>query len=104
MVVPVTRRAFLASSASAFAALAVAGPSAARVLPQTEPSGPFYARVGARGFAPGSAADPSRGEVVLLDGRMLTASHVASRPIRAGQSVFVVPDEHAGWSILYAEV
>ena len=104
MIAPVTRRAFLASSASAVAALAVAaGPSVARVAPRPQPSGPVYGRTGSRGFAPGTASSPSRGEVILLDGRVIEASHVTSRGIGAGKSVFLVPDGDEGWSILYAE-
>ena len=99
---PATRRAFLASSASAVAAVA-AGPSAARVAPRPQLSGPVYGRTGSRGFAPGAASSPSRGEVIILDGRVLEASHVTSRGIGAGKSVFLVPDGDEGWSILYAE-
>jgi hypothetical protein len=99
----VNRRAFLASSASAIAVLAVAGHAASRVDPRPAPSGPVYGRIGPRGIGPGTTSAPSRGEVILLDGRVLEATHVASRGIRAGKSVLLAPDGDEGWSILYAE-
>ncbi len=103
MFVPLTRRAFLSASAIALAALG-AGPRVARPAPRPEPSGPIYGRTGSMGFAPGTASVPSRGEVILLDGRVLEASLVSSRGIGARKSVFLVPEGDAGWSILYAEL
>ena len=40
---------------------------------------------------------------MLLDGRMLEASHDTSQGIRAGAGVLLGPDGSGGWSILYAE-
>jgi hypothetical protein len=100
----VTRRAFLAMSAGAVATLAVADcPGAVPADARSAPAGVVYGRAGRRGISPGTASAPSRGEVILLDGRVLEASHGTSRGIGAGRSVLLSPDENGGWSILYAE-
>jgi hypothetical protein len=98
-----TRRGFLAASASTVAALAVAGRAAEHVERVAAPTGPVYGRVESPGIGPGTADRPSRGRVVLLDGRVLEATHVASRGIGAGRSVFLAPDAGEAWSVLYAE-
>ncbi len=101
----VTRRAFLTTSAGAVAALAVSAvPVAARAGSQPAPSGVVYGRAGRRGIPPGTASSPSRGEVVLLDGRVLEVCHTTGRGIGEGRSVLLSrADERSGWSILYAE-
>jgi hypothetical protein len=99
----VTRRTFIAASAGAFAALAAGTPRAADLDARPAPTGPVYGRAGGRGIPPGTASAPSRGEVVLLDGRVLEVSHVTGRGIRPGGSVWLAPDGDEGWSILYAE-
>ncbi len=58
---------------------------------------------GRRGIPPGTASAPSRGEVILLDGRALEVSLGTSRGIGAGRSVLLSSDGSGGWSILYAE-
>ena len=104
MITPVTRRAFLAGSATAVAALAIAGnPATARVPLVPEPPGPVYGRTGSKGIAPGTTSAPSKGDVILLDGRVLKVSHVTSPGIGAGKSVFLAPKGGGRWSILYAE-
>jgi hypothetical protein len=100
----VTRRAFLTTSAGAVAALAVAAvPVAVQAGSRQEPSGVVYGRAGRRGIPPGTASAPSRGEVVLLDGRVLEVSHATGRGIGEGRSVLLSPGERGGWSIIYAE-
>ena len=99
MIDNMTRRTFFAASASTIAALA--GTSVAHS--PTAPSGPVYGRTGPRGIAPGTASRPSRGEVALLDGRVIEALHVTSRGIGARKSVFLVPEAGGAWSVLYAE-
>lgn len=100
----VTRRTFLATSAGALAAIAAGTSGAADLEARPAPSGPVYGRAGRRGIPPGTASAPSRGEVVLLDGRVLEVSHGTGRGIRAGGSVWLAPDGDEGWSILYAEL
>jgi hypothetical protein len=100
----VTRRAFLATSAGAVATLAVADcPGAVPADSRPEPAGVVYGRAGRRGIPPGTASAPSRGEVILLDGRVLEVSLGTSRGIGAGRSVLLSSDGTGGWSILYAE-
>ena len=101
------RRVFLATSAASLAAVAVAPrPTPGRTLAQPSarplPTGPVCGRIGPLGIAPGSAAKPSRGEVILLDDRALEATHVTNHRLEAGKSVLIAP-EGRGWSILYAE-
>ncbi len=103
MIDPLSRRAFLAKSSGAIAALAV-GRRALGASPRAEPPGPVYGRVGPRGLAGGSSVAPSSGEVILIDGRVLRASHVGPRGIGAGKSVLLAPEGDRGWSVLYAEV
>ncbi len=98
-----TRRGFLAASASTVAALGVAGRAVARIDRAAAPSGPVYGLVEAPGIGPATAHRPSRGRVTLLDGRVLEATHVASRGIGAGKSVFLAHEAGGAWSILYAE-
>ena len=81
----VTRRAFLAASAGAVVTLAVADcPGAVPADSRPEPAGVVYGRAGRRGIPPGTASAPSRGEVILLDGRVLEVSLGTSRGIRRG--------------------
>jgi hypothetical protein len=104
MITAVTRRTFLVASAGAIAVFAAGTSGAACTDPRPVPSGPVYGRVGRRGLSPGTASAPSRGDVILLDGRVLEASHVTGRGIRPGASVLLAPDAGGGWSILYAEL
>jgi hypothetical protein len=100
-----TRRDFLASSAGAVAMLTFAAvPEIARADSRPEPTGTVYGRVGGKGLPPGTVSVPSRGEVVLIDGRVLEAAHVTSRGIAAGRSVLLSQDESGSWSVLYAEI
>ena len=94
MSIPVTRRAFLAASAGSVAALAAARPVPVRADSCPAPPGPVYGRTGVRGIPPGTARAPARGEVVLLDGRVLEVSHVNGLRIGAGRSVWLAPDGH----------
>jgi len=104
MFTAVTRRAFLATSAGALATLSVAAcPKAVQAATRFAPTGAVYGRAGREGIPPGTASAPSRGEVILLDGRVLEASHDTSQRIRAGGSVLLSPDGRGGWTILYAE-
>jgi hypothetical protein len=99
-----TRRDFLTTSAGAVAALAVVGrPGVVQADLHPMPTGVVYGRSGRRGIPPGIASAPSRGDVILLDGRVLEVSHVTSQAIGAGKSVLLSPDGNTGWSILYAE-
>jgi hypothetical protein len=99
-----TRRTFLAASAGAVASLVVPNcPGAVEADARPTPTGAVPGRVGRKGISPGTDSAPSQGEVVLLDGRVLVASHVTSQGINAGRSVLLSPDERGGWSILYAE-
>ncbi|WP_435010842.1 hypothetical protein P12x_002128 [Tundrisphaera lichenicola] len=101
---PVTRRAFLATSTTGLAAVAIpAWPASARVVTRPEPTGPVYGRTGHRGIPAGSTSAPSAGDVALLDGRILRVSHESSRGIGARKSVLLSPDRNGRWSILYAE-
>lgn len=100
----ITRRDFLASSAGSLAAVAVAArPGLARDETSPLPAGPVYGRVGKRGIPPGTAEAPSRGDVILLDGRVLVASHETRQGIRPGRSVLLAPDGPGRWTILYAQ-
>jgi len=106
MITPVTltRRAFLASSAGALAVVPVLTALAADRPPhRAEPHGPVPARTGPEGLAPGSPTDPSRGEVVLLDGRTLVTTHTTHWRIGPGRSVLIAPEPDGTWSLLYAE-
>jgi hypothetical protein len=100
-----TRRVFLALAAGSAVYLpdgerpAVAGP-----LPDRAPSGPVYGRTGPLGIPAGTARAPSRGEVILLDGRVFTACHTDARAIEPGRSVLITPDDRGAFSLLYAEV
>jgi hypothetical protein len=99
-----TRRAFLATSAGAFATIAVAAiPEAAHADSGPAPTGVVYGRAGRKGIPSGTASEPSRGEVVLLDGRVLEASNDASQRIGAGKSVLLSQDISGIWTILYAQ-
>ncbi len=104
MITAVTRRAFLAATTGSIAVLAAGTSGAAGTDSPAVPSGPVYGRVGRRGLSPGTASAPSRGDVILLDGRVLEASHVTGRGIRPGASVLLAPGAGGGWSILYAEL
>lgn len=99
-----TRRSFLGTSTGIVAILAGAAvPGAERANPSPEPAGVVYGRAGERGIPAGADIGRSRGEVILLDGRVLEASHVAGRPILPGRGVLLSPDGSGGWSVLYAE-
>ena len=99
-----TRRTFLAASAGAVTSLVVTTrPEAVEADARPSPTGTVHGRAGRKGIPPGTASAPSQGEVILLDGRVLVASHVTSQGINAGRSVLLSPDEIGGWSILYAE-
>lgn len=101
----VTRRAFLATSTGAVTTAALAARlEAIQEDSRPAPDGVVYGRVGRRGISPGTASHRSRGEVVLLDGRVLEVTHVTSQGIAAGKSVLLSPDGSGGWSILYAEL
>lgn len=100
----VTRRSFLVTSAGAAAAVAVvAVPVAARADSRPVPIGVVSGRAGRRGLAAGTNSKPSRGEVILLDGRVLEASHVHRHDILPGRSVVLSSGESGGWTVLYAE-
>ncbi len=102
MPAPVTRRAFLVSSAEA-AALVVASSVVSVADVRPEPLGPVYGRAGASGLAPGTSSSPSLGRVDLLDGRRLEVAHETRWRIAPGKGVLVAPDGRGGWSVLYAE-
>jgi hypothetical protein len=100
----VTRRSFLAASAgivATFAAIAV--PDVVQANSVSEAAGTVYGRAGRQGISPGTSSAPVRGEVILLDGTALEASHVGSQCIRPGKSVLLSLDGSRGWSVLYAE-
>jgi hypothetical protein len=99
-----TRRSFLEASAGIFATVAsatVAG--AARAKGPLITSGAIYGRVGQSGISAGTAAAPSTGDVMLLDGTMLKANHGSGQPISPGKSVVLAADENGGWSVIYAQ-
>ena len=99
MLISLTRRAFVATCSGAIAALALDG----RGLAHPAPTGPVYGRTGRGGIGPGTPSNPSRGEVILLDGRVIEATHVNRGSIPAGGSVWLAPEADGSWSILYAE-
>jgi hypothetical protein len=103
MLTHVTRRDFLTISTRAIAALAIVSPLKNPAMSRSVPTGPVYGRTGPKGIAGGTITAPSRGQVILLDGRMIVVSHVSARGIEAGRSVFLSPEEGGRWSILYAE-
>jgi hypothetical protein len=101
----ITRRSFLVTSAgivATIAACAVTHGAHANALRAS--TGSVYGRVGTKGIAPGTLSAPSRGEVILIDGTALEASHAAGQHILAGKSVLLSPDENGGCSVLYAEL
>lgn len=99
----VTRRDFLATSVGAMATLGMTRQTEAEQADlRPARTGAVYGRAGRNGIPPGTVAVPSRGEVLLLDGRTLMASHVTSQYIRAGASVLLCPDTSGDYSILYA--
>jgi hypothetical protein len=101
----ITRRTFLATSATAVAALAVAArPEAGHADTPLASVGAVYGMARRHGIPAGTTSAPSRGEVILLDGRVLEATHVTSQGVRAGRSVLLSPEGDGRWSILYAEI
>ena len=96
-----TRRTFLIASTgivAAHASTAVCIPTQAKAPCY----GAVYGRVGSAGIPSGTSFAPSQGEVTLLDGTLLQASHVSSG-IRPNRSVLLSADPPGEWSILYAE-
>jgi hypothetical protein len=101
----VTRRSFLTTSAGVVAALAAsAGFRSGKPNSQCEAAGALYGQVGRKAIAPGTAAIPSFGKIILLDGTILKAAHGGGQWIRPGNSVVLSPDASGDWSILYVEV
>ncbi len=102
----VNRRKFLATTSGAVAAFAAfsSGAASARVDRTPMPTGPVAGRTDERGIAPGTARDPSRGQVVLLDGRVIDVTHPGGIGIAPGRSVLIAPEADGSWSILYAEL
>jgi hypothetical protein len=101
----VTRRSFLGTSAGIVATIAASAVThGAQANAPRASAGAVYGRVGPKGIAPGMLSAPSRGEVILIDGTALEASHAAGQQILAGKSVLLSPDECGGWSVLYAEL
>lgn len=100
----ITRRAFLGISAGAAAIVFPAAAKTPRKTSFPEPAGLVCGFVGPRGLPPGTADAPARGDVVLLDGRILTATHVSTWSLPQGRSVLLTPEAKGRWGILYAEV
>ena len=97
----VTRRTFLVASAAIVAA--PAGSAVPRSMQAKATCyGAVYGRVGAAGILSGTSFAPSRGEVILLDGTLLQASHVSS-DIHPNRSVLLSANPNGEWSVLYAE-
>jgi hypothetical protein len=102
MSIPITRRAFLATSAEVVAVAAVI-PAIARGGTPPEPRGTVYGRTGPAGIRAGSPGRPARGRAILLDGRELEVSHATAWRIGPGKGVLLSPEPTGAWSILYAE-
>jgi hypothetical protein len=101
----VTRRSFLETSAGLLATFTAAGMhSAAHAKSPLKTAGAVYGRVGKRGISAGTSAAPSLGEVILLDGTVVKATHGSGQHIIAGKSVLLAADASGGWSVVYAEV
>lgn len=104
MIPPVTRRAFLASSTLAVSAIAgLRSVAIAETSRQADPLGTIPGITGPLGLAPGTTANPTRGDVVVLDGHILIASHSSSWRIGPGKAVLLSPEPDGRWSVVYAE-
>lgn len=100
----VTRRTFLASSAATVAACSLLQTTVtAETSHPRYPLGTVSGFTGPRGLAPGTRANPGRGEVVLHDRQTLVASQTTPWRIGPGKAVLLAVEPDGQWSVVYAE-